>query len=123
MNHFENALDLHLKSIADRNIAVFSEFLHPSQNCIIILPSGHMLEGFENIMNFHKEWFEDTDWRMDVKIIDIFATDNIGYALLDVIYHDVDEGGNPHELNYFLSLLFTKIGNNWVLIRDQNTLK
>jgi len=123
MNSFKSALDLHLKSIADRNLTAFSEFLHPSQDSIVILPNGHMIVGFEDIVNFHKEWFDDPDWRMDVKIIDTFTTEDVGYALLDVIYHDFDENGSPYELKYFLSLIFNKTDDKWILIRDQNTLK
>ncbi|MCL2353681.1 MAG: nuclear transport factor 2 family protein [Defluviitaleaceae bacterium] len=123
MNDFESVLNVHLKAIADRDLSVFSKFLHPSQNIIIILPNGNIIEGFESVVNFHKRWFEDLDWHMDVKMLDIITIDNVGYALLDVIYHDLDEDGNPYELKYFLSLLFNKINNRWFLIRDQNTLK
>ena len=123
MNNFKHALDLHLQSITDRDISTFSEFLHPAQNSIIILPNGHMIEGYEDIINFHKGWFKDLDWRMDVKIIDTFTTQSIGYALLDIIYHDLDENGKPYELKYFLSLLFNRIDDKWILVRDQNTLK
>jgi len=123
MNNFENALDSHLKSIADRNLSAFSDFLHPTLNCIIILPNGHMIEGYEGIVDFHKEWFADSDWRMDVKILDTITFENAGYALMDIVYHDIDENGNPYELKYFLSLIFNKIDDRWFLIRDQNTLK
>ena len=123
MSNFEIAVKAHLKAIAERNLSAFSEFLHPSHNCIIILPNGSMIEGHENVLNFHKEWFEDLDWRMDVKTMDIFTVGDIGYVLMDVVYHDLDEGGNPYEMKYFLSLLFMKIEDKWILLRDQNTLK
>ncbi|MCL2592739.1 MAG: nuclear transport factor 2 family protein [Defluviitaleaceae bacterium] len=123
MNSFEDFVKLHLNAIEERNIKAFAEFLHPSQNSIIIFPNGDIIEGYENILNFHKEWFTDIDWRMDVDIIDIFTADNIGYALLDVAYHDLDEDRNPYELKYLLSLLFKKVEDKWILFRDQNTLK
>jgi len=123
MSDFVNAVEIHLKVIAERDIQTFAEFLHPDYNCIIILPNGGMIEGHDNILNFHKQWFEDQDWRMETKTIDIFITDTTGYVLLDVVYHDLDEGGNPYEMKYFLSLLFVKIDGKWILIRDQNTLK
>ena len=122
-NNFESAVEAHIKTIAERNISGFSEFLHPSHNCIIILPNGDMVEGYENILDFHKGWFEDPDWCMDVKTVDIFTVDNTGYALLDVVYRDLDEDRNPYEMNYFLSLLFLNLEGKWILIRDQNTLK
>jgi len=123
MTNFEEVLAMHLQSIKDRNISKFSEFLHPSENSIIILPNGSMIEGYENIIDFHKTWFEDTDWRMDTTIVDIFATNDMGYALLNVIYHDLNEEGQPYEMKYFLSLLFKKTNDKWILLRDQNTLK
>jgi len=123
VSDFKNALDLHLSSIAKRDLAAFSEFFHPSQSSIIILPSGHMIEGFESIIDFHKDWFADADWRMETKILDTVVIESVGYALLDVIYHDLDENGKPYEMKYLLSLLFSKIDDKWILIRDQNTLK
>ena len=123
MNDFETAVKAHLKAIEERNLSAFSEFLHPAHNCIIILPNGDMIEGFETILSFHEEWFKDPDWRMGVKVIDMLAADNTGYVLLDIVYHDLDENGNPYEIKYFLSLLFTKVDDKWILIRDQNTLK
>jgi len=123
MNKFEDALHLHLQSIENRDIEAFAEFLHPSLNSIIILPNGGMVEGFDNIVNFHREWFADFDWKMDVEVIDTFIAGSVGYALLDVVYHDLDENGQPYELKYFLSLLFNEIDGKWILLRDQNTLK
>ena len=123
MTNFEEVLTLHLQSIKDRSISKFSEFLHPSEKSMVILPNGSMIEGYENIIDFHKSWFEDTDWRMDTTIVDIFATNNMGYALLDVTYQDLNEEGQPYEMKYFLSLLFKKTNDKWILLRDQNTLK
>jgi hypothetical protein len=123
MNNFEDIVKLHIKTITDRNLTAFSDFLHPSQNSMLILPNGNMIEGYENVLNFHKEWFMDKDWHMDTQIVDILTVDSCGYALLDVTYRDLDEDGNPYELNYFLSLLFKRMDSSWILLRDQNTLK
>jgi len=123
MSCFENAVQNHLKTIANRDLQGFSQYLHPDHHCIIILPNGNMIEGYEDIVSFHGDWFADTDWHMDTKVMDIFANDDMGYALLDVIYHDLDEFGKPYEMKYLLSLLFVKVDDNWILIRDQNTMK
>jgi len=123
MNDFRSVVEAHVKAIEERDLPAFSEFLHPSQSSIIILPNGQMIEGYDSVLNFHKEWFEDLDWRMDIAIMDVFAVGSMGYALLDVVYHDVDQDGNPYELTYFLSLLFVKVDEKWILLRDQNTVK
>ena len=123
MNDFKAALAAHLKAIKNKDLPAFAEFLHPTQNTIIILPNGSMIEGYDNILDFHKDWFADMDWSIDVKILDIFAIGDMGYALLDVVYNDIDQDRNPYSMKYFLSLIFAKIDGKWILLRDQNTLK
>jgi len=123
MTNFENAVHAHLKAIAERDLAAFAEFLHPAHNCILIFPNGKLIEGYDDIINFHSEWFKDPDWHSDVQIVDIFDIGDIGYALLDTVYHDLDKDGKPYELKHFFSLLFRKVDGKWILIRDQNTLK
>ncbi|MCL2438279.1 MAG: nuclear transport factor 2 family protein [Coriobacteriia bacterium] len=123
MSEFTKALESHLEAVRERDIEAFSSFLHPSHNSIVILPNGTKLEGYEDILGFHKEWFKDTDWRMDVQTLDVFSVDYVGYALLDVTYHDIDQEGKPYTMSYYLSLLFEKIDDRWILLRDQNTLR
>jgi len=123
MERFEDIVAAHLKAIQERDLPAFSAFLDPSRNCILIFPGGQMTQGYENVLNFHKDWFEDPDWRMDCQLLDAFTIGSAGYALLDVVYKDLDQDGNPYELKYYLSLLFAKVEGRWILLRDQNTKK
>jgi len=108
MSCFESVVRDHLKAISDRDLQGFAKFLHTEHSSIIILPNGSIVEGYEDIISFHEDWFADTDWHMETKVMDIFANDNMGYALLDVIYHDLDECSKPYEMKYLLSLLSSK---------------
>ena len=83
----------------------------------------NMIEGNADILDFHKEWFKEMDWRIEYQKLNIFANGNVGYALFDITYFDIEQNGSPYELKYLLSLLFINVDNKWVLIRDQNTLK
>jgi len=120
---FKTALKRHLDAIINRDLAAFAEFLCPKRKCVVILPHGAYIEGYDEILDFHKEWFADTDWRMDIKEIDVSEIGGTGYALLDITYHDLNELGEPYVMHYFLSLLFENVDGKWILLRDQNTLK
>jgi len=120
---FKEAVEAHLMAIQQRNVAVFSDYLHPEYECALILPTGCRYVGNDVIMDFHKEWFKDSDWQISYETVDTFCDGNFGYALLDVTYDDVSQDGEPYQLNYWLSLLFKKVDNKWILLRDQNTMK
>ncbi|MCL2349848.1 MAG: nuclear transport factor 2 family protein [Defluviitaleaceae bacterium] len=123
MSDFESALNLHLKAISDRDFESFKNFLCPEHNCIVILPNGHKIEGYNEVLDFHKDWFADSDWSIECKILDAFSISDAGYALLDVVYQDIDADNMPYKLAYYLSMIFTKAGGKWILLRDQNTLR
>lgn len=122
-NDFNLALQEHLNSIKNRDINTFAKFFSPHHSAIVILPNGTKIEGNDEIIDFHKQWFEDADWHMETKTVDCFVVENMGYALLDVEYKDMDEDGKPYQMSYFLSMIFMKTEDRWILLRDQNTLK
>ena len=120
---FKTALQEHLNSIKNRDIDAFEKFFSPHYSAMVILPNGVKIEGNEEIIDFHKQWFEDDDWQMETRVVDCFEMENMGYVLLDVDYEDMDEDGKPYQMSYYLSMLFAKTNCGWVLLRDQNTLK
>lgn len=123
MSTFKTALLNHIEAINNRDLQKFAEYLDPSRETVLILPNGHKIEGYNDILNFHNEWFSDKDWKMECHIINLLPDEKFSYSLLDVIYYDVDEDGKQYSLSYYLSLLFEKVDDRWILIRDQNTLK
>jgi len=123
VTNFKEVVEAHLQTIQQRDIGTFSSYFHPEYECSLILPTGCRCVGNDAIVDFHKEWFKDTDWQMSYEIVDTFCGGDFGYALLDVTYDDVSQDGEPYQLNYWLSLLFKKVDNKWILLRDQNTMK
>ena len=125
MQDFATAVKAHLKTVSDKDIAAFSKYLHPDYEPIIIMPKGAIVQGYQDALDLHKEWFDDPDWSMEVAVLDVFCVGNIGYALVDVVYHDLDLDKVHYMMNYYLSLVFIYVSDldRWILLRDQNTLK
>ena len=121
MKSFQEALDLHLKAICGRDIEAYKAFLSDKTPVILIFASGAMLKGTKAVLDFHAEWFGDANWTWTPDVIDTLVMGDSAYALLRTTYSDIDEEGNPFTNESYVSLLFVLEGQEWILVRDQNT--
>jgi len=80
------------------------------------------MNGYEEVTEFHRTWFADPEWTLKSELLHSIETDTMALALLLVDYDDLDPSGNPYHLQYYLSLSFMHVADQWLLIHDQNTL-
>ena len=119
---FQQALQRHLTAIQAHDLDTFLDTIANDGTLTLILPDGSYLDDYEEIVELHKEWFADQQWKMTTELVATHESAEMASALSLVTYADVDEEGQPVELQYFLNLLFAKQGNKWVVVHDQNTI-
>jgi ketosteroid isomerase-like protein len=117
----KEAVAFHLQTITNRNLEAFQKTVVQDGRLRVILPNGQLLKNFSEIITFHQNWFADPDWSMNVNIQQSIQTAAMGYVFCDVVYHDLDQEGQPYQLTYWLTLTFIHEEGRWLLIHDQNT--
>lgn len=75
-----------------------------------------MLEGKENVVAAHREWFMDGDWRFEPEILWTREEAGSGFALTRVRYTE-----NDRTREFLLLFIFVDEGDGWKLLYDQNT--
>lgn len=118
----QSTIDTYFNVIRERNIQGFQALIKNDENTTLILPNGKVIIGYQNIIDFHISWFEDMDWSMEYQVMNTFEVGQVGYGLLKVDYHDLNQSGESYVIHYYLNLLFEKIDGDWLLFHDQNTL-
>ena len=118
---FGEAVELHLAAIAQRELDAYLATVH--DDVALITPAGKLLAGRDEVAQFHRDWFDDPDWRWDLAVLHQTVAGDTGIVVLSVDYHDLDSNGAPYSMSYVLSLVFTRSGDNWLLLHDQNTLR
>lgn len=118
----DEAVERHLNTIAERDLSGFEETIVMDDRLRMILPNGRVLQGADEVVAFHKDWFADPDWSMVVERQNRFAAAGMGYVLCRVTYNDLDREGQPYALRYWLTLTFVHEHGRWLLIHDQNTI-
>lgn len=120
MDNAAVALTRHLDSVARRDMAGFTDTVHP--DAMVVLPTGERLVGKAAIIDFHKAWFTDPDWSQQLRLLTMTGDDAILSALYHVDYQDFTPQGEEIRKRYLLGLVFTKgKDGQWLLLHDQCT--
>lgn len=109
------ALENHLEAITERDIDRFADTL-AAEDVHFVGGDGRIIEGRENAIASHREWFMNEDWRFDPEILWTREEPGAAWALTRVRYRE-----NGAERLFLLLFLFVPEGADWKLLYDQNT--
>lgn len=109
------ALDDHLQAIDERDIDAFAATL-ASDDVRFVGGDGRIIEGRENVVAAHRDWFMNDGWRFDPEILWTREEAGAGWALTRVQYTE-----NEQSREFLLLFLFVNEDGAWRLVYDQNT--
>ena len=115
---FRPALDAHLAALTAKDLDAYKSTITSGDDLMIIFPEGEVIEPTNSVLKFHEEWFQDSDWRMDLEVQKIMEGADMAAALLKYDFRDTADG-EPRSA--WLMLLFKLENGEWRLIHDQNT--
>lgn len=116
---FSEAVNQHLAAIGRRDLDGFLATVHDEVS--LIMPNGRLLAGRDEVAAFHRDWFDDPDWSWELDLLRTTTVGDSGVATFAVAYHDLDAQGEPYQLSHVLTLIFVRVGDEWLLLHDQNT--
>lgn len=114
-------LDAHLAAIQSRDLDALLVTVTSGDDLTLIFPDGEKLDRRSQYVEFHESWFADKSWQMDMKMVNLMETAELGHALVKYRYTSPDASGNPKASVAWLALTFAKEDECWRLVFDQNT--
>lgn len=109
------AFEEHLETIQTRDLDRFAATL-ASDDVRFVGGDGKIIEGRENIVAAHREWFSDDSWTFEPEILWTHEDEASGWTLTRVRYTQ------PGLQRAFLLLfLFVREGDAFKVAYDQNT--
>lgn len=119
MTDAQKAIDHHLETIYARDLDGYAATLH--DDVVLVLPTGATFVGKAAVVDFHREFFADTDWTQILAEKARTVGEHTASALFEADYTDVDPSGAPIHRRYLVGLVFTRVDEEWLLLHDQCT--
>lgn len=109
------ALEEHLDAITTRDIDRFAATL-AREDVHFVGGEGRVIEGRENAIAAHRDWFMNDAWRFSPEILWTREEAGAAWALTRVTYREA-----AAQRQFLLLFLFVQEDGEWRLVYDQNT--
>lgn len=117
---FRETLQAHLDAIRRRDLDALAATL-PAERLLLITSRGELVRSVPEFLAMHRDWFAVPTWELGTEVVNVFESPELAVAVLHLDYRDRPAGGSPiHERSY-LTLVFERQGERWVMVQDQNT--
>ena len=108
-------LEEHIEAITTRDIDRFAATL-AQDDVRLAGVDGSIIEGRENAVAAHRDWFMDDRWTFEPEILWMREEAGAAWALTRVDYREADA-----KKQFLLLFLFVQEDGEWRLVYDQNT--
>lgn len=119
---FADAVQSYFSALEKRDFLGIAALFDDDAQTTVVMPGGALVVGYPAIMDLHRDWFCDPDWSMEHEMVSMREMGTLGLALAKIVYHDVNERGEPYTISYYLHLTFCCRDGHWKVVHDQNTL-
>lgn len=120
MSDFRLALGKHLLAIEERDLDALAATVAPD-GVLLVMSDGRLTRTAQEFLQAHRAWFAMKHWRLDVKPVQIYESNEIGVALLHLEYRDHTPGQVPTRQTSFLTAVFRNRDGAWRMVHNQNT--
>lgn len=117
---FRETLDKHLRAIQERDHQALAETL-PTDQLVLITSDGRLVRSPLEFAKMHREWFASKTWTLDFEEVSALESTDLAVVTFRLDYRDQPEGGSPIHERSFLTLVFRRLGDHWLMVQDQNT--
>lgn len=116
--NFDIVLQAHLDCIRDRDIAAFRAHLTSNKMLYTIVQNGHAFTTPKEIADIHAEWFKDTNWIWEGRVVHKVVGTDMAMAVIKYAYRTKPEA-TPVES--WLTYVFALEDGQWKIVHDQST--
>lgn len=112
----QTTVDAYVSAVGSRELAGIEATITSHDDLPLIFPDGTSYSTRQEYVDFHREWFADPDWTMEMEPVSLTVRDGLGIALMHTTYTDA---AGPRQA--LLTLTFARESGEWRLVFDQNT--
>lgn len=115
---FVSTMQKHLDAVSNRDLSILESTMSPDGKMQLILPGTEIIDSVSGFMEYHKEWFKDSSWTFETKILNTNLRDDFGMAITEIIYREPERNGEPYFNRMIVSYDLEKIDGSWYIIKD-----
>ncbi len=115
---FKTTMQTHLDAVSNRDMETLKSTMSPDGKMQLILPGSKIMNTVDKFIEYHIEWFKDTTWTFETKILNTEIGEKLGIAIVEVMYKEPNRNGKPYFNKMIVSYALKRDKTNWYIIKD-----
>lgn len=115
---FVERLEIHLRAVATKDLKMLKSTMSPEGNMQLILPGAEIKNSVDSFLLFHEQWFQDTTWTFETKILNTKVGERVGTGVTEIIYREPERNGQPYFNRMIVTYTLEKMEDQWYVIMD-----
>lgn len=116
---FHATLERHLNAVSQKDLQTLASTLSPQGDMYLILPNTPITTTAKDFLAMHEEWFQDTGWTFEPKILHTDVGQDLGIGVVEVMYREPNRNGKPYFNRMAVSYALRKMEGRWYVVKDQ----
>lgn len=118
---FHATLRNHLNATFNKDIETLESLMSPDGIMYMMRPGTQVIHSTEAYINYHRNWFQDQQWKLSGSITDSHVGTDVGTAIVDMRYEVPNVNGKAYWNELVISYVMKKVDNNWYVISDHSS--
>ena len=110
--------DLYVRAVQCSDLVGLFTTVTSQDHFVFLTARGEMITTRQGYYDFHRKWFEESDWEMPVEIIEVHEEENSGYTVGIFRYRGRNPAGITHTIDSYFTLVFHREEGMWKVIAD-----
>ncbi len=115
---FKKAIQKHLDAVVSKDLLSLKSTLSPKGKMKLIMQGSEIINSVSGFVDFHEEWFQDSLWTMESKVIHTEIGKSMGLAIVESLYKEPERNGKPYFNRMQVSYVLEKDEGEWYVIND-----
>ncbi|MCC6492356.1 MAG: nuclear transport factor 2 family protein [Pirellulales bacterium] len=120
MPSLQQTIDKHLRAICERDLAALQETVAMG-DIVLITAEGRLVRDPAVFFEMHRQWFASDAWQLGTEPVCQWESQSLGVVVLKLDYCESPPGKPQLHAESFLTLVFQRQADRWLLVQDQNT--
>ena len=115
---FETSLSNHLRAVQEKNFELLKSTVPDSGSFHLILPNGKMINRVEEFLDMHHEWFQESGWSMESRVLFSESGADFGHAIVESMLREPERNGKPYFHKMAISYVLKLQDGAWKVVAD-----
>jgi nitroreductase/ketosteroid isomerase-like protein len=110
--------DIYVRAVQESDLETLFTTVTDREEFFFLTSRGKLIASQKEYYKFHQDWFQEEEWEMPVKLLEVHEGKDYGYTTALFYYRQKTASGETYSLDSYFTLIFRREDEMWKVVAD-----